>query len=35
MKSKREKVRENQDTDLRGSAICLRPQESDYISVYH
>jgi hypothetical protein len=28
---KRERARENQDTDLRDSAICLRPKECGYI----
>jgi hypothetical protein len=31
MESKRERAREKQDTDLRGSTMCLRPQECGYI----
>jgi hypothetical protein len=34
IESKRERARENQDTDLRGSTMCLCPQEYSYISVY-
>jgi hypothetical protein len=33
MESKRKRVRENEDTDVRGSAISLRPQECSYVSI--
>jgi hypothetical protein len=32
--SKRERARENQDTNLRRSSMCLSPQQCGYISVY-
>jgi hypothetical protein len=34
MESKRERTRENQDTDLRSSAMCLPLQECGYILIY-
>jgi hypothetical protein len=31
IESKKKRARENKDTDLRATTICLRPQECGYI----